>query len=329
MVYSNNILALIIFSVLLIITIVILGVIIIYQGNKLSYINSLIQSFNEDLDQYCDTIDPIIYIYTVLPPITNGIYQKDLANALYEVGANVTKANCTNILPLPNPNGFNRQLPLIGIDPVNGEENMYAYIFWSTETNSAIFAFSGTFSLSEWVSDFQYELVPATELNGYKEGVMCHGGFYDVYLSIRSQLWNWWKNMNNKSMNNNISNINNNNITDLYITGPSLGGALSTICSFDFADVNTELIHYSFAAPRSGNVEYAKIFNDRVPQSMRINNTEDIIPALPPATINDNTFEQTTGNVPFTRSLGSLKDNHTTAYARYMPNCPDVALCSN
>ena len=54
---------------------------------------------------------------------------------------------------------------------------------------------------------------------------------------MRNTLWNW---------------IGENKITTLFITGHSLGGALSTICAFDFADIKPIIIQYSFAAPRSG-----------------------------------------------------------------------------
>lgn len=173
-------------------------------------------------------------------------------------------------------------------------------------------------------------------------------------MSIRDQLWDWW---------------NNNQSCDfvapkgwvqtLYITGHSLGGALSTICGYDFAEVffdrdcnvsaacNSQTctpdipnacddpciakslpIHYSFAAPRSGNTTYARTFNQRLPTSLRINNSEDVVPQLPPATWEGYTYEHTAGNVPFTISLGSLRDDHIQAYYYHLPECPQVARCN-
>jgi hypothetical protein len=86
-----------------------------------------------------------------------------------------------------------------------------------------------------------------------------------------------------------------------------------------------ELIHYSFGAPRSGNVKYADTFAQLVPTSIRVVNTEDSIPTLPPATINNNIYEQTLGLIPFTKSLGSFDANHITAYIDYMPDCSQTA----
>lgn len=263
-------------------------------------------------------------------PYQNGVYEKNLSTALLDIAFATSKANCNNILPIPSPPGLPNQLRIEGNDPITGDKLMYAYIFWSRKSCQAVISFTGTEYISEWQSDFQYDQVPPTLLNGYQPGVLVHDGFYSIYTSIRNQLWEWW-------------NQNYSWVKTLYITGHSLGGALSTICAYDFADVfddcdacNSQTgpsevfripIHYSFAAPRSGNVDYANIFQQRVPTSLRINNTEDVVSQLPPATFEGNTYEQTRGSVPFTKSLGSLEADHSKAYEKYMPICPEVAPC--
>lgn len=271
--------------------------------------NSYLKSYIDYLEHYCDNVSNVTYNRAVYVPQTNGVYEKNLALALLDVVYATSEANCTQILPLPNPPGFTNQLRVEGTDPINKTYHMYGYIFWNN-TGQAIFTFTGTHFISEWVSDLMYTLVPATALNGYQDGVMCHKGFYNIYLSVRDVYWNWWNQYGA-------------GIKNLFITGNSLGGALSTICSFDFAGV-TEIIHYSFAAPRSGNVAYANTFAERLPTSLRVNNTEDIIPALPPATWDKNTFSQTIGSIPFTISLGSLLEDHIQAYSEHMPNGPQV-----
>lgn len=256
---------------------------------------------------YCNSIGPINYREAVYIPQNNSIYEQKLATALLDISFATTLSNCSNII-VPNPPGFTHQLQIMGIDPSTGINSMFAYIYWNDI--QAVIAFTGTFSKGEWLDDFNYPLVPATVLNGYQSGVECHKGFYSIYTAIRSELWAWFQE---------------HLVLHLYITGHSLGGALSTICAYDFADYNP--IHYSFAAPRSGNVDYANIFNTRVPQSLRINNTEDIVPTLPPATFRSYTYQQTGQNVPFTISLGSLSKDHSQAYMDYMPTCPVVAKC--
>jgi hypothetical protein len=278
--------------------------------------NSIINRYNANFDQFCQNLPSLQYRIPVYIPYQNGVYEQDLSIALIDIAFATSDANCTNILPIPDPPGLPNQLRIEGYDPITGNKLMYAYIFWSRKSEKVVISFTGTEYISEWQSDFQYEQIAPTLLNGYENGVLVHRGFYDIYISIRNQLWGWW-------------NENYTWVKNFYITGHSLGGALSTICGYDFADVFDEIkpIHYSFAAPRSGNVDYATIFNQRLPTSLRINNTEDVVPQLPPSAFDGNIYEQTGGNVPFTISLGSLEANHSEAYDKYMPVCPQVSPC--
>lgn len=337
--------------VLILLLIMLIIIISLLLANAMEYINFFYGTFNQTFTNVCDNVPPIIYREPVYIPHTNGVYEKSLATALVDISFNTSRSNCTAILPIPNPPGFNNQLR---IEPLSREKLMFAYIFWNPELGSAVISFTGTEVPSEWASDLQFQQVPPIAINGYKDGVMMHKGFYDIYMSIRDQLWNWW-------------NSNYSWVETLYITGHSLGGALSTICGYDFAEsflnnsnsrnsqtcgpnvCNCESnncdcgssncncsepfdpcmfpIHYSFAAPRGGNNNYANEFNKRMPTSIRVNNTEDIVPALPPSVIGDYKYDQTRGNIPFTVSLGSIQDNHSKAYIDYLPECAQVAKC--
>lgn len=259
--------------------------------------NSFFINYNEALIKYCESIGDASYREQVYIPKNYGIYEKKLAVALLDIALASTQSFCKNIDPIKLPPGFDNQIPL-GRNFIN-----YGHIFWN-ETYACI-TLNGTMTISEWEADFDYTLVPAFLLNNFKPGVECHKGFYTLYLSIRDKIWDWLDK--------------NENIKIIFITGHSLGGALSTICAFDLAQYTP--IHYSFAAPRSGNVLYAKNFNSLVPQSLRINNTEDIVPQLPPATWKKQTFEQTNNSIPFTKSLGSLALDHIRAYKDFMPEC--------
>lgn len=318
--------------------------IIIFYLYYLNFRAQFVAEFNQSFENFCDNLPSIVYQEKVYIPFENGVYEHPLAIALADIAFNTSAANCANILPLSNPPEFNSQLRIEGIEPFSGENVMFAYIFWNRKLCHAAIAFTGTVSIAEWRSDFDYEQVPPIALNGYQDGVLVHRGFYNIYMTIRNKLWDWWDN-------------NSHWVKTLYITGHSLGGALSTICGYDFAEVfedrecgtnacnsqtcNPQLInecddpcllmnlpiHYSFAAPRSGNPTYAKIFNQRLPTSLRINNTEDLVPQLPPASLLEYIYEQTGGSVPFTISLGSLAQDHIQAYQYHLPICADVAPC--
>jgi hypothetical protein len=324
----------------------ILLLLIIFSAYIASVAENFVTEFNRHFEVFCENLPGITYREEVYIPLENGVYEKPLATALVDISYNVSISNCANILPLPNPPGFTNQLRIEGIEPINGDRVMFAYIFWNRRLCKAVIAFTGTEFISEWQSDIEFEQVAPTSLNGYKTGVLIHQGFYDIYIAIRDQLWNWWN--NNQSW-----------VKTLYITGHSLGGALSTICAYDFAEVflnrdcnisngcNSHTctpdipndcndpcisvnlpIHYSFAAPRSGNPTYAREFYKRLPTSLRIVNTEDVVPTLPPATWDRYTYEQTAGSIPFTISLGSFRDNHSQAYYYHLPECAQVAGCN-
>lgn len=329
----------------------IIVVVLIFSLYVLHLKDEFVQQVNQHLNQLCDNSPVLQYSQILTIPIRNGYYEKDLALSLITIAVNTSRANCFTSGAIDNPVGFTNQLRINGIEPVSGTEVMFAYIFWNNDTHTAIISYSATELVSEWESDLEFPQVIPYGINGYKDGILMHEGFYNIYISVRSQLWNWWTS-------------NGANINTLYITGHSLGGALSTVCAFDFADVfldkdcdamsynsqecldtnpicmpNDDIdndpcriqklpIHYSFASPRVGNPLFVQTFKERLPTSIRVNNTEDVIPQLPLAQQQQYTYEQTFGSVPFTVSLGSLGDNHSIAYYYHLPLCPEVAGCN-
>lgn len=313
----------------------------------------------------CEDAPPITYKEELTPPACAGTYDSQTAQALLEIDLAVTMANCTCLLPLPTPPPFRYQKRVEAKDPADGQKHMFCYLFWNEQ--EAMISFTGTFFASEWADDLRYKLVPAKSLLGYIPGVEVHQGFYEVYLAARPQIYAWLREVGAKYK-----------WQRLYISGHSLGGALSTLCAFDLAELGTmgltcslgpkklrvrsakrsssgtsgyswsassrreildgpeefaflpplELVHYSFAAPRSGNVAYSEIFNQRVPNSIRVYNTEDVVPGLPLATSPNlhnrkcsYVYQQTGGGVPFTKSLGTLYKDHVEAYVCCMPKC--------
>ena len=66
-------------------------------------------------------------------------------------------------------------------------------------------------------------------------------------------------------------------------TGHSLGGSLSTLFAVDVAVRIPELqvIMYNFGAPKVGDDEFVRRYNDLVPNSFRVVNDADVIVRLP------------------------------------------------
>lgn len=299
--------------IFIIITIVIFYFLIYYQIVNLP--NTIVNTLSEKFDKNCEFGIPLGYREQVYIPKMNGTYEKKLATALLDVSFMTSSANCPDILPLQNPPGFTDQLRLEGIEPVSGINTFIGYIFWNKITRQAIFTFSGTETKQAWQADIRYKQVPPNKLNGYQDGMLVHEGFYGVYLSVRDKLWEWWN--NNKSW-----------ISTLYITGHSLGGALSCLTAFDFSNVfnNTKYpIHYGYASPRVGNVLFALEFNKRIPTALLVLNLDDVVPQLILSQLFSYTYESLKNVVPFIYSGGSLSYNHIDSYYYNLPDEPTCA----
>lgn len=93
--------------------------------------DQLISELNNQLNTFCENLSSVTYRQEVYVPIENGVYEKDLAVALVDIAFNTSSANCTNILPLPDPSGFISQLRVEGPEPFGTNNVMFAYIFWN------------------------------------------------------------------------------------------------------------------------------------------------------------------------------------------------------
>src|SRR5205814_1823141 len=103
----------------------------------------------------------------------NGYYQQELANALFDISVAVTFGSCTGTIALPPT--FKEQLRLERT--ILGVTELVGVIFWNDD--QACICFTGTMTKAQLVTDFNYAQVPATQLNGYQEGVLVHQGFYN------------------------------------------------------------------------------------------------------------------------------------------------------
>lgn len=253
--------------------------------------------YNKSIKIVCQK--PLNYREGIYIPKDINKYEKKLADALFDISYNTTLSNCKDYNDLMNPPNLTQQ-------QIIKDENGFIIvrIFYDYDKKHAVIAFSGTFYLDTWGYNLNYSLIPIREINGYTDGIKCHNGFYTIYMKVRNMLWDWWNGAKDK-------------INYLYITGHSLGGALSTLCMYDFVSVdenlkkNLQIIHYSFASPKVGNTIFAKNFNMKVPNSMRINNTEDIITTLPSFKVD---YEHVNTNIPFTTAMSSFTQNHLDAY---------------
>lgn len=233
------------------------------------------------------------------PTVAIDRYDVVLAKYLLAMALNVELSNCSKDLgPLPPVFGFSAK-EITGT--VLGKERMLGYVY--TSPKAIIIVFTGTVFVDEWTEDAEVSQVPIETLQGSQGSQKAHKGFYDMYSSLQSAL---------KS---HIAKVR--DTQPIYITGHSLGGALSTLAAFDLNQY--EPIVYTFASPRVFNIEGAQGYNNLITYTYRIHNTEDIFTSLPLPVIFGVDYEHVgNGGIPFTDNLGSMAANHTDAYTKHL-----------
>lgn len=217
----------------------------------------------------------------------NNNYLSELLNLCL----NVTSSSCPN-------NNFERPRGIFGMKKIeillNKNISSLTYALWNNDY--LYFIFSGTTTKLELIEDVEFSLIGASDVLRTPNNVKCSKGFLQTYQAIQKHL----KEIRLEHMD-----------KKLIISGHSLGGALSNICSLDFREENP--INISYASPRVGNIAYANYFDKNI-KSLRINNTSDIVPNLPFAITFNNIYQHTNTNIPFTLNLGSWLQNHIDAY---------------
>lgn len=145
--------------------------------------------------------------------------------------------------------------------------NQERFGFVIESDQAVILAFRGTSTPTDWVTDM---IAQQVLFKPVKRGCKTHRGFSEVYMSARDQIFHLLDQTSKDK--------------PLFITGHSLGGALAAHAALDIA-INRKpknLITYTFGAPRAGDPEFARSYNDAVPLTFRIQNEFDIVPHLPP-----------------------------------------------
>lgn len=239
---------------------------------------------------------------------SNNCYDYSFANFLSTLSENVSVTNCFEEEHIPLPKSFSEDYVVLKMP---NKKAKYGYLFYSPMYRTTFLIWSGTITLQMWMEDFQAYPVsmPRTSLD---ENIRVHKGFLDIYESTRDTiLESYDKNFKKK--------------TDYFvIAGHSLGGGISPISAFDLSSqIKSKLLCYTFGAPRCGNRQFAEAYADKITtrkisSSLRIFNTEDIVPTIPLSSPKIN-YTHVGLPVAFTINLGSIVDNHIEAYLYYLP----------
>ncbi len=176
---------------------------------------------------------------------------------------------------------------------------MIANILYNKNSNTLIIIFTGTANLCMASLDFKYTCVNY-EYTNKVDGLKCHGGFYKIYTSVRKAIIETFRQYEYKK-------------PQLIISGHSLGGALSQLCSLDLAYYNP--IVYTFASPMAFNDIGYLVYTKLCKNTFRIANGADIITMSPlPIMPNNDIFYHTGELHYFQNNYGQYGKNHNIAY---------------
>ena len=232
---------------------------------------------------------------------------------LFEFSHNVSICN-SNRLDLKPPE-FDIVIP---INTISFFEKVNALWFcYSTKLNIMILCFTSTYTDSLFLVDVNYLHQDPININNSCDGFKVHGGFLLFYQGFRDKMIE-------------IISRYYDDKTKLFISGFSLGGAISTLATLDLHKytINNHIIdnisHFTFASPRVFNAFGSNHFNSLNISSHRIYNDDDIIPSLPfpimissirSLTIQD--FMHIGKSTCFNDNIGNYYDNHTLSYLKY------------
>lgn len=213
----------------------------------------------------------------------------------------------------------NSMILVLNLIPDNNFEP-FAVIIKDVKHRTAYLVFRGTISTPDWVNNANYTLVKYLYSDNSGEFGRVHEGFYIIYNSIRYDMLEQL-----------TKEVFTNDYDKLIIAGHSLGAALSTLSIPDIDKTREKsgwkgsCVHYSYAAPRTGNIDFARKHNRLKTNTYRVVNSEDIVPRLPTTFMADFQYEHVGIDMSYTAQYGSFGGNHsmTDAYF-YAMNHPDA-----
>jgi len=161
------------------------------------------------------------------------------------------------------------------------------WIHANSEEKAVVVAFRGTEAnrLKDLITDlsimptrlrWRQECDLTMNENVQHKKIRVHSGFRAAYESIWSSVMTIVENITHWSPE-----------WTICVTGHSLGGAIATLCAFEFANRrdaagNTPYVMMmNFGAPRLGNREFVRAYGRTVPESYRVVNKLDIIHKIP------------------------------------------------
>ena len=194
----------------------------------------------------------------------------------------------------------------------------YGYVAVGGAPATAVVALRGTATSTEWWDDFQWDLVPFTQVPG---GGNVAQGFHDIYSTFGTMTPGQQQSTPAAAFAADIAAAATEGLAaevdlaglPVVVTGHSLGGALATLLVADLT-ANTPLKPqaWTFASPNVGDAAFAARYAALSTVSWRIYNQVDVVPYFP-VDIFDHYQPVTTGYA--INSLGKAKWSLGCAHA--------------
>lgn len=221
-------------------------------------------------------------------------YRSDL-DRYKQVGAFRVELDATTTL-LPNLGDLSNRIVRRIIRP----RQVFIGFALTSEAHNII-VFRGTANPKEWIANFQARQSDYVTTAGVKGQV--HTGFLRLYDQLSPQV---------RAIANQFASA-----VPCYVTGHSLGGAMATLATADLVQNNrslaTQLQLYSYAAPRVGDLAFAKFLAAIAPNNFRVFNLSDLVPMVPPTDLGAQPYVHVGQEWGFLNYAGGdVSETHTT-----------------